>query len=80
MIKDTRSLVSGFFKLEPLYWRMATFGGVGVAMQFADRFSSRYVKFTGKRLDEPFYFAQSTLTRVAKSLFAIAFWRFVPRC
>jgi hypothetical protein len=33
---------------------MAAFGGVGGAMQFADRFSSRYVKFTGKRLDELF--------------------------
>ena len=49
-------MVSGFFKLEPLYWTMATFGGVGVVTQLADRFPSRYVKFTGERLDEPILF------------------------
>lgn len=49
-------MVSGFFKLEPLYWTMATFGGVGVATQFADHFPSYCVKFTGKRLDEPLLF------------------------
>lgn len=49
-------MVSELFKLEPLYWTMATFGGVGGVTQFADRFPSRYVKFTGKRLGDPLLF------------------------
>ncbi len=45
-------LFRGFLALNPLAWTVATFGGVGVVSQFADRFPSNYFKATGVRLDD----------------------------
>lgn len=45
-------LFRGFFALNPLAWTVATFGGVGIVSQFADRFPSNYFKATGVRLDD----------------------------
>ena len=45
-------LFRGFFALNPLAWTVATFGGMGIVSQFADRFPSNYFKATGVRLDD----------------------------
>ena len=45
-------IIKGFFKLEPLYWTIVTFGGVLIASKFFDRFPSRYAKLTGEHLGE----------------------------
>lgn len=45
-------LFRGFLALNPLAWTVATFGGVGIVSQFADRFPSNYFKATGVRLDD----------------------------
>ena len=52
LIKYFKKMVVGFFKLNPLYWTVATFGGLGVVSQICDRLPSVYHKSTGMRLDE----------------------------
>ena len=51
LIKYIKPMVKGFFSFKPLYWTIATFGGVGMVSQFCDRFPSNYYKATGERLD-----------------------------
>lgn len=40
----------GFWKLNPLYWTITTFGGVLLISQFCDRFPSKYFKATHENL------------------------------
>jgi len=51
LFKYLKKMVVGFFKLDPVYWTIATFGGLGIISQVCDRFPSRYYKATGDRLD-----------------------------
>jgi hypothetical protein len=43
-------MIRGFFNLVPLYWTIATFGGIGIVSQFCDRFPSNYFKATGVQI------------------------------
>ena len=40
----------GFWKLNPLYWTVVTFGGILIVSQFCDRFPSKYFKATHQEL------------------------------
>lgn len=40
----------GFWKLNPLYWTVVTFGGILIVSQFCDRFPSKYFKATHEHL------------------------------
>ncbi|MBQ7413158.1 MAG: hypothetical protein IJV07_02660 [Alphaproteobacteria bacterium] len=51
LVKYFKRMIRGFFHLSPLYWSIATFGGVGLISQICDRFPSKYFKATGLRLD-----------------------------
>ena len=51
LIKYFKQMIRGFFHLSPLYWSIATFGGMGLISQICDRFPSNYFKATGLRLD-----------------------------
>ena len=80
LIKNFKKMFVGFFKREPFYWTIATFGGLGVATQFCDRFPSKYAKHYGKQLDEPIRFAFRILEEFGEAilplLFAIALIQF----
>lgn len=52
LIKYLPKMLKGFFTFNPLYWTIATFGGLGVFSQCADRLPSNYFKATGERLNE----------------------------
>ncbi len=51
LIQYVPKIIRGFFKLDPLYWTVCTFGAIGVVGKFADRFPGNYYKSTGVRLD-----------------------------
>lgn len=51
LIKYVPAIIRGFFKLNPVYWTVCTFGGMGIISKFADRFPSNYWKSTGVQLD-----------------------------
>ena len=51
LVKYFKQMIRGFFCLSPLYWSIATFGGIGIISQICDRFPSKYFKATGLRLD-----------------------------
>lgn len=62
LVKHLRQMVKGFFNLKPFYWTLATFGGLGIVTQLADRFPSRYVKWTGGgKLPEPIIFCSKLI-------------------
>lgn len=53
IFKYTKKIIVGFFKLNPMYWTICTFGGIGAVSQFCDRFPSNYRKATGTVIEEP---------------------------
>ena len=75
--KHLKQMIVGFFKLNPMYWTIATFGGLGVLTQFTDRFPAHYRKATGDELLEPARFVLKILEEGGESilplLFAVAF-------
>ena len=66
-------MVLGFFKLNPLYWTIATFGVWGFITQVADRFNSNYAKITGERLSEPALFFVTIIEEGGESLLPLLF-------
>lgn len=50
--KYVRQIIREFFKINPLYWTVVTFGGTLFLLKFADRFPSRYAKITGEHLSD----------------------------
>ncbi len=71
--KNFKKMVKGFFKLNPLYWTIATFGGWGAITQIADRLNSNLAKYTGKRLSEPALFFVTVIEEGGESLLPILF-------
>ena len=75
--QNLKKMVVGFFKFNPMYWTIATFGGLGFITQIADRFPAHYRKATGDALQEPVRFALKILEEGGESilplLFAVAF-------
>ncbi len=53
LVKYIKKMVCGFFKLQPLYWTLATIGGVGIVSKIIDRLPANYAKSTGEQLAEP---------------------------
>ena len=66
-------MILGFFKFQTLYWTIATFGGVGILTQIADRFPAHYVKATETHLAEPIRFALKILEEGGESLLPLIF-------
>ena len=71
--KNFKKMIRGFFKFNPLYWTIATFGGWGLITQIADRFNSHYVKVTGERLSEPALFFVTIIEEGGESLLPLLF-------
>ena len=46
--KYLKRIIQGFFKVNPLYWTVVTFGGTLFLLKFADRWPSHYAKLTGE--------------------------------
>ena len=78
--KNFKKMIRGFFKFDPLYWTIATFGIWGAITQVADRFNSNYAKYTGMRLSEPALFFVTVIEEGGESLlpllFIVALWQF----
>ena len=70
----------GFWKLNPLYWTVVTFGSIMILSQFCDRFPSRYFKATGERLSYPILEVLKLLEEGGEAclpvLFALGFIQF----
>ena len=47
LYRYVKPLIVGFFKLNPLCWTLATFGGFGIVCKIADRLPSIYSRRTG---------------------------------
>lgn len=77
MIKWLPKMVKGFFRLNPMYWTIAVFGGVGFLSQVADRLPSNYYKATGERFGEELTYWLKLAEEGGESclpvLFALAF-------
>lgn len=73
IIKYLKKMIVGFFKFQPLYWTIATFGGVGILTQIADRLPANYAKATGEHLSEPIRFALKILEEGGESLLPLVF-------
>ena len=73
LCKYLKKMIVGFFKLQTLYWTIATFGGVGIITQFADRFPANYTKKMGAPLTEPIRFALKILEEGGESLLPLIF-------
>ena len=65
--------MKGFFKFDPLYWTIATFGVWGAITQIADRLNSNLAKYTGKRLSEPALFFVTIIEEAGESLLPLLF-------
>ena len=80
LIKYFKKMIVGFFKFQTIAWTIATFGGLGIVTQLADRFPANYVKSTGEHLTEPVRFALKIFEEGGESLlpliFAIGLWQF----
>ncbi|MDR2902712.1 MAG: hypothetical protein LBU87_06395 [Lactobacillales bacterium] len=74
--KYIRRIFKGFFALNPMYWTIASLGGIGIVAKIADRFPSNYSKFTGEYLtpdiDKLFYLVEEGGEATLPVLFAIA--------
>ena len=73
LIKHLKRMIIGFFKFQPVYWTIATFGALGVTTQFIDRFPANYAKMTGTHLDEPIRFALKIFEEGGESLLPLLF-------
>ena len=73
LVKYFKRMIIGFFKFQPLYWTIATFGGLGITTQFIDRFPANYAKMTGTHLDEPIRFALKIFEEGGESLLPLLF-------
>ena len=71
--KNFKKMVAGFFKFNPMYWTIATFGGWGAVTQIADRLNSNLAKYTGERLSEPALFFVTIIEEGGESLLPILF-------
>lgn len=71
--KNFKVMVREFFKLNPVYWTIATFGVWGVTTQIADRLNSIYTKHMGQHLSEPTRFFISIVEEGGESLLPILF-------
>ena len=71
--KNFKKMVRGFFKLDPMYWTIATFGGLGIFTQVADRLNSNLAKYTGERLSEPALFFVTIIEEGGESLLPLVF-------
>ncbi len=80
LFKNLKKMVRGFFKLNPLYWTIATFGGWGMATQIADRFNSNYAKWTGERVSEPVLFFITIIEEGGESLLPLLFILALIQC
>ena len=73
VIKYFKKMMIGFFQFHPLYWTIATFGGLGIVTQFTDRFPANYAKYMGTKLGEPVRFACKILEEGGEALLPILF-------
>ena len=73
LCKNFKKMVQGFFKLNPVYWTIATFGAWGAITQVADRFNSNWAKYTGQRLSEPALFFVTIIEEGGESLLPVLF-------
>ena len=71
--KNLKKMVKGFFKFNPMYWTIATFGGWGAVTQIADRLNSNLAKYTGERLSEPALFFVTIIEEGGESLLPLLF-------
>ena len=71
--KNLKKMVKGFFKFNPMYWTIATFGGWGAITQIADRLNSNLAKYTGERLSEPALFFVTIIEEGGESLLPLLF-------
>lgn len=80
LVKYCRKLFTGFFKLDMTCWTIASFAGVAILSQLADRFPSRWAKMHGGlRLEEPVLFFSKLFEETGEVLlpilFSLAFWQ-----
>lgn len=73
IIKNFKTLVNGFFKLQTIPWTVAVFGAVGVITQIVDRIPANYAKATGVLLEEPAMFALTILEEYGETLLPLLF-------
>ena len=71
--KNFKKMLKGFFKFNPMYWTIATFGGWGAITQIADRLNSNLAKYTGERLSEPALFFVTIIEEGGESLLPVLF-------
>lgn len=80
LVKYCRKLFTGFFKLDTTCWAVASFAGVAILSQLADRFPSRWAKMHGgARLEEPVLFFSKLFEETGETIlpliFSIVFWQ-----
>lgn len=85
LIKYTKPVIQGFFKLNPICWSIASLGGVAIVSKTIDRFPGNFRKYTGESL-EPLTQAWSVLLEETSEatiplMFAIAViqWHLMQR-
>ena len=71
--ENFKNMFKGFFKFNPVYWTIATFGGWGAITQIADRLNSNLAKYTGERLSEPALFFVTIIEEGGESLLPLLF-------
>lgn len=73
LIRFIPSIIKGFFKLNPLYWTICTFGGTGIICKIADRLPSNYRKSTGVAMDPYIHSLLELLEESTESLLVFLF-------
>ena len=73
LVKHMKTMIKQFFKLNPTYWTIATFGVLGLLTQLADRLPAKYAKAHGIRLEEPVRFALKIFEEGGESLLPLLF-------
>ncbi len=73
IVKYFKKMVSGFFKLQALYWTIATFALTGVVGKMIDRFPANYAKSTGEHLSEPVTYFCKLLEEGSESFLPLLF-------
>ncbi len=77
LIRYVSKIIRGFFDLNPLYWTICIFGGMGIVSKIADRFPGNYYKATGIHLDPDIALLLSWIEESGEAtlplLFALAF-------
>lgn len=73
LIRFIPSIIKGFFKFNPLYWTICTFGGTGIVCKIADRIPGNYRKATGVSMDPYLHSLFELLEESTESLLILLF-------